>query len=167
MANTQRLALPLLAAGQAQKEVTHNEALVVLDALVHGCCALGPANVAPAEPEMGFSYLCGDIPTGAWSGRAKNVAYWSDNGWRFSVPVEGQQLHDRGTGRTWRYASGQWSLGVAHVAEVRVSGVKVLGAQQLPVANIAGGSVVDIEARNALGQVLAALRNHGLISSSG
>lgn len=34
MSVTQRLQLPYIAASQAQKHVTHNEALVLLDALV-------------------------------------------------------------------------------------------------------------------------------------
>ena len=35
MTVTPRLSLPLLAAGPAQKHVTHNDALVRLDALIH------------------------------------------------------------------------------------------------------------------------------------
>ena len=39
---TPRCALPLLATAQAQKEVTHNEALVLLDALIHAAVVAGP-----------------------------------------------------------------------------------------------------------------------------
>ena len=35
--DTPRWSLPLLAAGQAQKEMTHNEALSLLDLVVHPC----------------------------------------------------------------------------------------------------------------------------------
>ena len=35
MTDTPRLALPAIEAAQAQKHVTHNEALVLLDALTH------------------------------------------------------------------------------------------------------------------------------------
>lgn len=167
MAKTTRFALPLLSSGQAQKEATHNEALLILDAALHGCCALGPSNTPPTEPELGLSYLCGTAPAGAWVGHAKAVASWSESGWRFSGPVEGQRLHDRGSGRTWCYAAGQWQLGIVHAAEVRANGTKVLGVQQPAVANPSGGSVVDNEARNALAQILAALRSHGLIATPG
>ncbi len=36
---TSRLSLPLLHASQAQKEMTHNEALTLIDLLLHGCVA--------------------------------------------------------------------------------------------------------------------------------
>lgn len=167
MGKTARYALPLLSPGQAQKEVTHNEALLALDALVCGCCAQGPSNNPPMEPEIGLSYLCGLAPSGAWAGHPKAVVTWSESGWRFHAPVEGQRLHDRASGRTWCYASGEWQLGVLHATEVRVNGSKVLGAQQLAIANATGGGVVDVEARNALTQILAALRTHGLIATLG
>ncbi|WP_312846581.1 hypothetical protein [Sphingopyxis sp. PET50] len=40
--STARLALPLLAMAQAQKEVTHNEALTLLDLLVQPVVEAGP-----------------------------------------------------------------------------------------------------------------------------
>lgn len=167
MTTTERLALPLLAAGQAQKEVTHNEALILLDAMVNGCCGLAPGNAPPAEPELGISYICGVTPTGEWAGHPKCVAYWSAYGWRFINPVEGMRLHDRASGQSWCYSSGQWLIGVIKAAEVRVNGSKVLGAQQAPINNATGGAIIDSEARNVLSQVLAALRTHGLISAAG
>lgn len=51
MSKSQRLGFPMLAAGQAQKELTHNEALLLLDALVQGCSPSEPANDPPQSPE--------------------------------------------------------------------------------------------------------------------
>ena len=48
MSDTTRLALPRLDAAQAQKHVTHNEALGLLDALVH--LSLSARNVAAPPP---------------------------------------------------------------------------------------------------------------------
>lgn len=46
-----------------------------------------------------------------------------------------------------------------------VSGIKVVGAQEAAVADAAGGSTVDTEARAAINTLLARLRSHGLIGT--
>ena len=89
MSDTLRLALPLLAASQAQKHVTHNEALVRLDALVQLAVRSGPLNTPPASPAEGDVYLAGDTPTGVWAGQAARVAEWRDGLWTFLQPREG------------------------------------------------------------------------------
>jgi hypothetical protein len=40
-----------------------------------------------------------------------------------------------------------------------------VGPQAAAIASPAGGSIVDVEARAALGALLATLREHGLIAS--
>ena len=166
MAKSRRLGLPFLSAGQAQKELTHNEALLLLDALVHGCCPAAPSNIPPTLPEAGLTYICGDDPVDAWAGHPHHVASYSDNGWRFTNPVEGLELLDRASGRRWLFASGSWSLGVIEASEIRVEGVKVLGTQRPPIHNASGGTTIDSEARSTLSQVLIALRAHGIIAAT-
>ena len=161
-----RLGLPLLSVGQAQKEVTHNEALVLLDALVHGCCAGAPSDTPPQSPEQGCSYICGVSPTGAWAERPDNLACWAESGWRFVEPFDGLRILDRLSGREWSYLAGQWSSGVVTASEVRIDGMKVLSKQQPPISVASGGNTIDLEARSVLTQVLATLRSHGLIASA-
>lgn len=48
-----RLALPLPAVAQAQKEVTHNEALTLLDSLVHTVVEAGRSLRRPLAPVSG------------------------------------------------------------------------------------------------------------------
>jgi hypothetical protein len=48
--------------------------------------------------------------------------------------------------------------------QITVAGTKVVGAQGLAVADAAGGTTVDTEARAALNALLARLRAHGLIA---
>src|SRR3954454_11831150 len=83
MSVTPNLALPLIAAAQAQKHVTHNEALLAIDALVH--CAVKDKHLAapPAAPAEGDRYIVAASPTGAWSGKAGMIAAWQDGVWRF------------------------------------------------------------------------------------
>lgn len=85
---TPRLALPLLAAAQAQKHVTHNEALAVLDRLVH-LVATDLRDAAPASPAEGASHLVGPAASGAFAGHAGALATFADGAWRFDAPALG------------------------------------------------------------------------------
>lgn len=86
---TPRLALPYIAQGQAQKEVTHNDALVRLDALVDLYILDRDLADPPGSPTDGDAYIVAASPTGAWAGQAGNIAYLIDGAWRFYVPVKG------------------------------------------------------------------------------
>ena len=85
---TARLHLPYLAAGQAQKHVTLNEGLGKLDALVQLSVAARLAT-PPASPEEGGRWIVATSPTGAWTGRAGQVAERSQGEWLFHVPQPG------------------------------------------------------------------------------
>ena len=164
MATTTRIRMPLLSPGQAQKEISHNEALVLLDSVVHGCCGGGPSNIPPQQPSLGMAYICGEAPSGDWGGHAGELASWTSGGWRFTPVFDGLQITDRTDGCTRRYLNGQWSIGRIDAKEVRVSGLKVVGSRCPGIAGASGGATVDTEARSALSEVLAALRAHGLIA---
>lgn len=166
MAKSARIGMPFLSPGQAQKEISHNEALILLDFLIHGCCAGAPSNAPPQLREVGLTYLCGPLPTGEWSGHPNSIACWGDSGWRFIDPVEGFGLLDRFSEQYWRFRSGQWFQGLMNVTELRVNGVKVVGAKQPAISAPAGGNVIDTEARNVLHQLLTAMRSHGLIAQN-
>lgn len=86
---TPRLALPYIVQGQAQKEVTHNDALVRLDALVDLYILDRDLSAPPASPSDGDAYIVGASPSGAWAGQAGNIAYLIDGAWRFYVPAKG------------------------------------------------------------------------------
>src|SRR3546814_12478100 len=74
----------LLAAAQAQKEVTHNEALTLLDALVQPVVEAGPQNSPPLAPAVGQCWLVGAAPTAEWSAAAGTVAPLISGGWGFA-----------------------------------------------------------------------------------
>lgn len=74
---TANLNLPFILPSQAQKHVTHNEALLTLDALVH-LAILEEASAPPADPTDGAAFLVGIGPAGVWAGHEKQVAVWQD-----------------------------------------------------------------------------------------
>jgi hypothetical protein len=163
MSTTERLGLPLLTPGQAQKEFFHNEALQALDALVAGCVEGLPQNGPPAAPAPGSSYIVGSAPAAEWATHAGAVASWTSGGWRFQPPAEGMALRVRGSGMVACFRSGAWEVGVLRGSSLAIDGVKVVGAQASAIADPSGGTVVDVDARAALAAVLGALRSHGLI----
>ncbi|KPL54525.1 hypothetical protein ABB55_21770 [Prosthecomicrobium hirschii] len=92
MTATARLALPLIEAGQAQKHVTHNEALAALDRLVQALVLDRDLAAPPASPAEGAGYIVAASPTGAWTGQAGRIATWVDGGWTFTVPAAGLRV---------------------------------------------------------------------------
>jgi hypothetical protein len=89
MSDTTRLGLPLIAAGQAQKHVTHNEALRILDSLVQAVVVDRDLATPPASPAEGATWIVGASPTGAWSGHAGHLAIRTDGVWTFLAPQPG------------------------------------------------------------------------------
>jgi hypothetical protein len=92
MSDSPSLALPYLAAAQAQKHVTVNEALSLLDGLVHLTVITRAAATPPAMPANGDRYLIAASPTAEWLGHAGHIALRMDGAWRFLVAKEGWRL---------------------------------------------------------------------------
>src|ERR1700744_73706 len=86
---TPRAGAPLLAASQAQKSVTHNEALYQFDALLCARFLDRDLSTPPASPTDGDAYLIKATGTGAWTGQDGNIAYCADGAWRFYAPFAG------------------------------------------------------------------------------
>ncbi|CAN5209870.1 hypothetical protein BH10PSE7_BH10PSE7_03760 [soil metagenome] len=92
MSDTNHLGLPLILAAQAQKHVTHNEALQMIDAILQlGVISRGLA-APPGSPAEGDRYLIAASATGAWSGHDDELAIRLGGVWRFAVPQEGWRL---------------------------------------------------------------------------
>jgi len=148
---TPRHALPLLAAGQAQKEMTHNEALAAIDLLLHPAVEAVGLDAPPSAPATGQAWAIGPAPSGAWTGRGGAVAGWSEAGWRFAAPVEGMAVWSVADRMPARWVDGGWQIWAP-------------GPRAPAIADPAGGGVVDVEVRGAVGAILAALRRQGLIA---
>jgi hypothetical protein len=89
MDTTPNLSLPYIAAAQAQKHVTHNEALRALDAIVQLAVLDKDLAAPPVSPAEGARYIVAASPTGVWSGQAGRIAAWQDAAWAFYTPNEG------------------------------------------------------------------------------
>lgn len=68
-------------AAQAQKHVTHNEALRLLDGLVQLSVKSRGLTTPPASPADGDRYIVASGATGGWAGWDLIVALWTDGAW--------------------------------------------------------------------------------------
>lgn len=161
---TSRIGLPMLAAGQAQKEVTHNEALLRLDMLVHAGVEAMPLTTPPSNPVAGQCWIVGTGATNQWQGRDKAVAQWTESGWRFIEAFDGLSAWCRPTRRLLRFSQNQWS-DVLDTGPVRIDGKQIIGPQQAAIAAPTGGTVIDVQARATISALLMTMRAHGLISN--
>ncbi len=143
---TSRHKLPLLAVSQAQKEITHNEALVRIDALLHPV-VVDELSTPPAitDAEIGKCWLVGASPVGEWSGKAGQIAIWIGGGWRFCLTVDGMRVRLQ-SATSDRVRSGEFWVAAPAIA------------------NPANGAVIDTEARSALIALLDHLRAIGHVS---
>jgi hypothetical protein len=90
---TLNLGLPYIAAGQAQKHVTHNDALDLADALINLTVLSRVVTSPPATPVNGARYLLPATPTGAFAGQGGNIAVYQNAGWRYITPKIGWRTY--------------------------------------------------------------------------
>jgi hypothetical protein len=162
---TPRLSLPLLQAGQAQKEALHNEALTVLDAIVSGTVESVGENVPPSVPLAGQAWIVGTAPSGDWAGQAGAVAIWTAGGWRCVPAREGMVFRHKTSGVRIERGTAAWSDGAITASSLVIDGHQIVGARLSGITEPSGGSTIDTEARTAVDAIIVALRTHGLISS--
>ncbi|MFN3210777.1 MAG: DUF2793 domain-containing protein [Roseovarius sp.] len=86
---TPSLSLPLLQPAQAQKHVTHNEALQLLDMVTQLTFTTFEQADPPTSPAAGEVHVVGSPATGAWAGQDGRIARFDGAGWHFTDPREG------------------------------------------------------------------------------
>ena len=104
---TANLALPYILSAQAQKHVTHNEALRQLDGLVQ-LVLQQEAGTPPGSPSEGQCFAIGASPTGIWTGRAGKVALHVDGGWVYLTPKAGWVAWFADSGRQKVWTGSAW-----------------------------------------------------------
>ena len=119
----------------------------------------------PAFPVIGVCYILAASPMGAWAEKPLNLAAYTAGGWRFVAPVEGMTAFVRSSSVWAIFRTGSWEPGTARGLNVTIAGQQVVGGRVAAIPGPSGGSVLDSEAGSAIGQILTALRQHGLIET--
>ncbi len=141
---TNRFKLPNLFPGQAQKEFFVNEAHAIIDCLLH-LLVEAELTSPPASPAAGQSWLVGSGATGDWAGSDGFVALYTGSEWTFIEPAEGMRAYDAERQQSLIF-TGAWIA-------------------PLDVPAPSGGDVIDVEARQAIEELISSLRSFGVFSS--
>lgn len=104
------LGMPYLQPSQAQKHVTHNEALRQLDAVVQLSVAEIATTNPPESPSIGERYLVGADALNAWAGHDHEVAVFAEGGWQFFPPAPGWIAYLRNTQEFATFDGTAWAV---------------------------------------------------------
>ncbi len=117
MTDTPNLGLPYIDGSQAQKHVTHNEALRILDAAIQIGVLDLTLTTPPLSPAEGERYVVASGATGDWAGKDDAIATWQDGAWAFLTPKAGWCIWSAADeslfvfdGAAWQGAGGAASL---------------------------------------------------------
>ena len=102
------LSLPYLQPSQAQKHVTHNEALRILDAVTQLSVEDATLVTPPSAPAEGSRYVINGVGTDAWANHDNDVAIWSDTAWHFVTPTVGWRADVSATADIVRFDGTSW-----------------------------------------------------------
>ncbi|KAG1713724.1 hypothetical protein GQR58_002194 [Nymphon striatum] len=102
------LGLPYIQPAQAQKHVTHNEAIRVLDALVQLSVLDRDQTAPPASPSSGDRHIIAAGASGDWTGQDGSIAVFEAAAWAFYVPQAGWQAVVRSEGVTLIWTGTDW-----------------------------------------------------------
>ncbi|WP_322894991.1 MULTISPECIES: DUF2793 domain-containing protein [unclassified Yoonia] len=83
------LSLPFIMPAQAQKHVTHNEAIELLDLIVQLTLVSVTQTAPPPDPAEGAAWAVPAGAVGAWAGQAGLIATWRGGGWLFVAARDG------------------------------------------------------------------------------
>ncbi|MCF8478780.1 MAG: DUF2793 domain-containing protein [Pseudolabrys sp.] len=127
MTDTVNLGLPCIEGSQAQKHVTHNDALRILDTLVQLAALDRDLTAPPATPADGERWIVKAGATGAWAGRDNAIAAWQDGAWQFCAPKIGWLAYVVDEGVLVSWDGGAWVNGVDALTPSALNNVSRLG----------------------------------------
>ncbi|MEP6067855.1 MAG: DUF2793 domain-containing protein [Paracoccaceae bacterium] len=102
------LNLPYLQPSQAQKHVTHNLALQILDALTQLSVEGVNENIPPVSASEGETWATGPAPLGLWAGQPDQIAIWTNGSWMFIPTRDGVLAFDKSSNSLLVRINGAW-----------------------------------------------------------
>lgn len=122
------LSLPYIQAAQAQKHVTHNEAIELLDAVTQISLEALDAVSPPATAAEGQAWAVGVGALGVWASHAGELAARRGGGWLFITPQTGWVAWDKTTAALYVWGPAGWIVQGAAPDLNNLSGVGVNAA---------------------------------------
>lgn len=109
MTTTTNLSLTLVEQSQSQKEVTVNEALIKIDAVLNRGAKDKDLATPPGSPATGDVYIVAASATGAWSGHSGRLAFYQQT-WQFITPNEGMTIWVNDENKLYSYDGSAWVI---------------------------------------------------------
>ncbi len=125
MEQTENIKLPYIAAAQAQKHVTHNEALRILDTVIQMVVLDQDLIVPPVSPVNGECYIVANEGGGEWLGKGHQIATFVDNSWFFYQPRIGWVVWVIDEEKLYVFDGSVWVEGVPSVNPASLVGINV------------------------------------------
>ncbi len=110
MVDSPNLSLPYLIAAQAQKHITHNEALRKLDAIVQLAVLDKDLTAPPPNPNDGDRYIIAAPASDQWAGFESQIAAWQDGAWAFYSPRQGWLAWVGDEAALYGWDGNQWAM---------------------------------------------------------
>ncbi|MEP7350531.1 MAG: DUF2793 domain-containing protein [Sphingorhabdus sp.] len=144
---TSHHSLPYIAVSQALKEITHNEALLRIDALLHPVIE-SALSVPPVVvlADAGKCWLVTQDATGEWQGEDNKIAIWTGGSWRFQAATPGMRIRNRQNGTDISWSGTIWVSAPA-------------------IGDPLSGTIIDVEARAAITALLSHFRMIGELAN--
>ncbi|MBI4388976.1 MAG: DUF2793 domain-containing protein [Nitrospinae bacterium] len=98
-----------LSVSQGSKEITHNEALRVLDTLVNSGVEDKDLTAPPGSPANGALYIVAAGATGAWASQDGKLAQYYSAAWYFHTPKEGWIVYIKDEDLIYVYNGSAWT----------------------------------------------------------
>lgn len=121
MTTTPHLSIALIEQSQAQKEVTVNAAIAVLDALLNTGAKDKDLTAPPGSPASGDVYIVAASSTGAWASQDGKIAYYLNGAWSFIAPREGVTLWVNDEDTHYAFDGSAWASRTDNLAHLGIN----------------------------------------------
>lgn len=93
---------------QAQKHVTHNEAIRMLDVMVHTTVKDIHLEELPSNPQEGEGYIIAQNARQPWNSKANTLAFWQDGAWVYYQPKSGWRVYVLSLSQFYVFENSAW-----------------------------------------------------------
>lgn len=164
------LSLPFIMPSQAQKHVTHNEALRILDAVTQLTVIADDATSPPGTPTEGARYIPDAGAIGDWTGREGEIALFEGGGWRFFVPRAGWRAYVLNREALVVFDGAEWiDLDSPELEDIETFGLGMTSLPDTPFAAKLNASLwtAVYQADGGNGSILATLNKESSANDAG
>lgn len=107
---TPNIGLPELTQSQSSKEITHNQALRIMDVLIPVAIVQDKDLTTPPNHVAGNLYIVASGATGTWANQDNKLAYSDGSTWYFITPKNRWPAYVVDESRQYRYNGTNWIL---------------------------------------------------------